>query len=56
MNPAQVSETDRLVLRIPRLGDAERIFAAYAQDPEVTRYLTWTPRQNVQQTEVFVSR
>jgi RimJ/RimL family protein N-acetyltransferase len=26
------------------------MFAAYAQDPEVTRYLTWRPHKNIEET------
>ena len=36
------------------LEDAEEIFRKYAQDPEVTKYLTWRPNQNVQETHDFV--
>lgn len=47
-------ETERLVLRVPRLDDALAIFAGWTQDPEVTRYLTWRPHQRVQETEDFI--
>jgi RimJ/RimL family protein N-acetyltransferase len=33
--------TARLVARPARVADAAEIFAAYAADPEVTRYLSW---------------
>ena len=33
----------RVTLRAPRLDDAEELFAAVASDPEVTRYISWTP-------------
>lgn len=33
--------TARLVARLPRADDAAAVFAAYASDPEVTRYLAW---------------
>lgn len=36
-------ETARLVLRPPTLDDAAWIFERYARDPEVTRYLQWSP-------------
>jgi len=39
--PPEVFETERLVLRRPRMSDADDIFDNYASDPEVTRYLTW---------------
>ena len=51
--PEQI-ETERLVLRVPRMGDASAIFAGWAQDKEVTRYLTWRPHQRIEQTEEFI--
>ena len=47
-------ETQRLVLRKPRLDDAYAIFEGWAQDREVTRYLTWRPHERIEQTEEFV--
>jgi RimJ/RimL family protein N-acetyltransferase len=47
-------ETERLVLRIPCVDDAPAIFDGWAQDKEVTRYLTWRTHQRVEQTEQFV--
>ena len=37
----QTIETHRLILRQFRLKDAEDMFAAWASDPDVTRFLTW---------------
>jgi ribosomal-protein-alanine N-acetyltransferase len=45
-----------LVLRRPVLGDAASIFERYARDPEVTRYLTWRPHQNIERTQEFLRR
>lgn len=47
-------ETERLRLRKPRRADARAIFAAYAQDAEVSRYLIWTPHASVAMTRTFV--
>jgi len=47
-------ETERLVLRVPRMEDALAIFTGWAQDQEVTRYLTWRPHERMEQTEEFV--
>lgn len=47
-------ETERLVLRKPRMDDAPIIFTGWAQDREVTRYLTWRPHQQIQETEAFL--
>ena len=46
MNPALPPETfttERLILRRPVEEDAEAIFSAWSQDPEVTKYLVWRP-------------
>ena len=47
-------ETSRLVLRKPRLTDADDIFYHYAADPEVTRYLTWRPCRDRTEVAVFL--
>jgi [ribosomal protein S5]-alanine N-acetyltransferase len=47
-------QTRRLRLRPIGLGDARPIFDRYAQDPEVSRYLTWRPHTAVSQTEAYV--
>ena len=39
--------TDRLVLRRFREDDARMMFDNWARDPEVTRYLTWPPHDNI---------
>jgi RimJ/RimL family protein N-acetyltransferase len=51
--PVQI-ETERLLLRKPRLEDARAIFDGWAQDQEVTRYLTWHPHERIEQTQEFV--
>jgi len=45
--PPESFATARLILRKPRVEDAPLIFAAYAQDPEVVRYLTFLPHRSV---------
>src|SRR5215510_2717838 len=44
----------RLELRPPRIDDAEAIFAGWAADAEVTRYLTWRPSRHVDETRQFL--
>ena len=56
MNPPESLTTDRLILRKPRSDDAPLIFATYAQDPEVVRYLTFRPHQQVRESEEAVAR
>ena len=43
--------TDRLLLRPFRADDAEKMFHGWVTDPEVTRYLTWEPHKNLEETE-----
>lgn len=46
--------TERLVLLKPRMDNASAIFNGWAQDEEVTRYLTWRAHQQIEQTQEFV--
>lgn len=48
--------TERLLLRWPRETDAEEVLARYAQDPEVTRYLTWRPHEQIEQTVEYLRK
>jgi ribosomal-protein-alanine N-acetyltransferase len=50
MKPPEKLETERFTLRKPRMDDARAIFSAYAQDPLVTRYMTWRPHKNLEET------
>jgi [ribosomal protein S5]-alanine N-acetyltransferase len=45
----------RVTLRAPRLDDAEELFASVASDPEVTRYVTWTPHPDVDETRRVIA-
>lgn len=47
--------TERLTLRMPSEADAQRLFDAYTQDHDVTRYLVWRPHLEVSETEAFIS-
>lgn len=47
-------ETARLALRPMQIEDAKAIFERYAQDVEVTRYLTWRPHTSIKQAESYV--
>lgn len=51
--PPEELETRRLILRRPTPQDAEPAFDAYASDPKITRYLTWTAHRNPSQTREF---
>lgn len=37
------------------MDDAPTIYARYASDPEVTRYLPWRPHKDVEDTRTFLS-
>ena len=50
MLPPDQFETDRIHLRLLRRDDAPAMFAAYAQDAEVTRYLTRRPHKSIEET------
>ena len=50
MKPPEQFEAERLIFRKRRTEDAPTIFAAYAQDSEVTRYMTWRSHKNVEET------
>jgi RimJ/RimL family protein N-acetyltransferase len=54
--PPERLHTERLVLRRPRPEDAQAIFEAYAQDPEVVRYLTWRPHRSLEETAALVEQ
>ena len=53
--PPDKFETPRLRLREPRMTDAPAIYARYASDPDVTRYLPWRPHKDVEETQTFLS-
>ena len=54
INPPKTLKTERLRLRKAKLTDAEVIFRQYAQDPEVTKYVSWRAHRNVEETREYV--
>jgi RimJ/RimL family protein N-acetyltransferase len=48
-------ETSRLILRPISPEDAAVIFESYAQDREVTRFLTWRPHRTIEDTEAYIA-
>ena len=56
LRPPKLIETCRLRLRPPVLTDAESIFAGYAQDPAVVKYLVWRPHDDIATTRAFLRR
>ncbi len=56
MKPPEQIETERLLLRKPRMGDTLAVFEGWARHPEVTRFLTWRPHERLEQTEALMKR
>ena len=48
--------TPHLVLRRIRMSDAEAMFQNWANDPEVTRFLTWKPHESVEDTKKLLQK
>ncbi|MBV9513451.1 MAG: GNAT family N-acetyltransferase [Mycobacteriaceae bacterium] len=40
----------RILLRAPRVDDAEDLFASVTSDPRVTEFLSWTPHPDIAET------
>ena len=47
-------KTERLRLRKAKLTDADAIFRQYAQDPEVTKYVSWRAHRDLKETREYV--
>jgi RimJ/RimL family protein N-acetyltransferase len=56
LKPPEIIHTDRLTLRPPTMEDAQTLFEAYTQDPEVTRYLAWKPHESVDETSDWLEK
>lgn len=54
MRPREIIQTERLWLRRAVIDDAEAIFAAYGRDLEVTKYLSWKPTGNLEDTSAHL--
>ena len=54
LRPPLTFATARLVARPPRADDADRVYASYASDPEVTRYLSWPAYTRVPPLAAFL--
>ena len=48
-------ETERLILRPWRIEDAEEMFYGWANDPEVTKYMTWNAHTDIEQTKQILA-
>ena len=47
-------ETNRLLLRRFVIEDADEMFDNWANDSEVTKYMTWNPHESVEQTKAIL--
>lgn len=54
LRPPARFETARLLARPPREDDAPAVFAAYASDPDATRYLAWKPYTEIGPLAAFL--
>jgi [ribosomal protein S5]-alanine N-acetyltransferase len=45
----------RILLRAPQVEDAEDLFGSVTSDPRVTKYLSWTPHPDVNETRRVIS-
>jgi RimJ/RimL family protein N-acetyltransferase len=54
--PPELFKTSRLILRKPVMEDATAVNELYARDPEVTKYLTWQPHRDMEETRSFINR
>jgi RimJ/RimL family protein N-acetyltransferase len=55
MVDVRVMNGARVVLRAPRLDDADELFSSVASDPDVTRYVTWTPHPDADETRRVIT-
>jgi len=51
---AERLETERLILRRPKVNDAEAVFMRYAGDVSVSRYMAWQLHQSAEMTRAFL--
>lgn len=47
-------ETKKLIIRKFKISDATQMYENWAQDEEVTKYLTWDPHSSIEDTKEFV--
>ena len=55
MSDVEVMSGARVTLRAPDLDDAELLFERVASDPQVTRYLSWRPHPDVDETRRVIA-
>ncbi len=50
-----VIKTEHLILRKFKESDAQDMFDGWCNDPEVTKYMTWNPHENIQVTQAILN-
>ncbi len=48
-------ETERLILRKFKIDDAEAMFNNWASDKETTKFVSFNPHENVDETRMIIS-
>ena len=56
MKAPESKNTTRLLLRKPRMDDAEEIFDRYASDDAVGEFLSWPIHSAIEETREFPNR
>jgi RimJ/RimL family protein N-acetyltransferase len=56
IDPPETLPAGLVVLRRPRVADAESIFQEYGRDPEVVRFLSWRPHRDAGETREFLEK
>lgn len=51
-----IIETERLLLREFNINDAQAMFNNWANDLEVTQYMTWNPHKDVNETKMIIRK
>ncbi len=50
----EIIETERLLLRRPRVSDERAVFERYASDPDVTRYMSFPTHRSLGDAHAFI--
>ena len=48
-------ELERVLLRPPRLKDAEMVYRNWGTDAEVAKFVTWRPHASIEDTRAFLA-
>ena len=51
----KIIETKRLILRKLELADASKVYQNWTSDDKVTKYVTWSTHQSIQETIEYIN-